>query len=262
MSLQAKLASWGGDTWASRKCFALWPWPAVVNGMWEWKFTEDDYRCLTHFIKPGDILLTKSQPYFLSNYFISGSIYKHLAVYTGAVRGIKKRHGFIESPKSLGIQHTQALTFYPGEYQRTVTHAVSEGVVCQDILRLVGHADYVAVVRPWKTDEQRARIVEFALKQVGLGYNFDFTPAGPKEFYCTELGAACLKETDIMLPEPSEMRISLLGKKGKAYLADSFVAKYEPICASVSSLEPEFFRPSPFGDTIRQQLMKAENAGV
>lgn len=262
MSLQAKLAAWGGDTWASRKCFAFWPWPAVVNGMWEWKFTEDDYRCLTHFIRPGDILLTKSQPYFLSNYFIGGSIYKHLAIYTGAVSGIKQEHGFIKSPKFLGLENINAVTYRTGEFQRTVTHAISEGVVCQDILRLVGHADYVAVVRPWKTPEEQLKIVEFAIGQVGLGYNFDFSPEGPKEFYCTELGSACLKEANITLPNPVEMRISLWGKKGKTYLADSFIAEYQPVCVSVSSLESGFFRASPFGDTIRQKLMKAENAGI
>lgn len=260
MSLQAKLAAFGGDTWASRKCFAWWPWPAVVTGMWEWKFTEDDYRCLTNFIKPGDILLTKSEPYFLSNYFIAGSVFKHLAVYTGAVKGIKKHHGFIDAPKSLGADY--AMTYEPGQYQRTVTHAISEGVVCQDILRLVGHADRVVVVRPWVTAEQQAAIVNFALKQVGVGYNFDFSPTGPKEFYCTELGAACLQQTDIKLPETTEMCISLWGKKGKAFLADSYVAAYKPVCASVSCLEPEFFRPSPFGDIIRQKLSEAENAGV
>ena len=263
MSIQAKLAAFGGDIWGSRKCLAFWPWPAVVCGMWEWRFTEDDYRCLTHYIKPGDILLTKSQPYFLSNYFIAGSAFKHLAVYTGAVQGIKKNgHGFIMAPKSLGLDKLHATTFSTGEYQRTVTHAISEGVVCQDVLRLVGHADYVMVVRPWKTAEQQSMIVEYALSQVGLGYNFDFTPAGPKEFYCTELGIACLREADITLPEPVEMRVSLLGRKAKAYLADSVIAEYPPVCCSVSCFQPSFFRSSPFGDIIRQKLLKAENAGV
>lgn len=263
MSLQAKLAAFGGDIWGSRRCLALWPWPAVVCGMWEWKFTEDDYRCLTHFIKPGDMLLTKSQPYFLSNYFIAGSVFKHLAVYTGAVKGIKKNgHGFITAPKSLGLDKLHATTFSIGEYQRTVTHAISEGVVCQDILRLVGHCDYVIVVRPWKTAAQQMAIVDFALKQVGLGYNFDFTPKGPPELYCTELGSACLKEIDVELPETVKMRVSLLGKQGDAYLADAFVAKYDPVCCSVSCFQPSFFRSSPFGDIIRQKLLKAENAGV
>lgn len=262
MSIQAKLASWGGDTWASKKCFAWWPWPAMVTGMWEWGFTEDDYRCLTHFVRPGDILLTRSQPYFLSNFFIKGTAYKHLAVYTGAVKGIKKAHGFIEAPKSLGLDKIHATTFALGEYQRTVTHAISEGVVCQDVMRLTSHADYVMVVRPWKTPEEQEKIVSFALGQVGLGYNFDFTPEGPKEFYCTELGTACLKEANIPLPVPNERSVSLLGKKGQVFLADSFIVKYDPVCCSVSSLESGFFRSSPFGDIIRQKLLSAENAGV
>lgn len=262
MSIQAKLAAFGGDIWASKGCIAFWPWPAVVLNMWNWHFTEDDYRCFTKHLKPGDIILTKSQPYPFSNYFISGTAYKHLGIYTGPVMGVKDReHGFISSPKSLGISHIHTGKARRGEFERTITHAISEGVVCQDLLRVTNHIDYMVAIRPWKTKEEQVYIVNTALAQVGLGYNFDFTPEGPKEFYCTELGAYCLKTADINLPEAIQKRVSLLGKKGPVYLADSFLAMYDPVCCSVSSLQPKFFRSSPFGDIIRQKLMAAENAG-
>ena len=263
MSIQAKLAAFGGDIWASKRSFAFWPWPAVVFGMWHWYSTEDDYRCFTKWLKPGDILLTKSQPYPFSNFFISGTAYKHLAVYTGAVHGIKDReHGFISSPKPLGISRMHTGKARQGEFERTITHAISEGIVCQDLLRLTNHVDYIMAVRPWVSELQQTAIVNTALGQVGMGYNFDFTPEGPKEFYCTELGAYCLTAAEIELPKPIEKKVSLLGKKGPVYLADSFVAKYPPVCCSVSSLQPEFFRSSPYGDIIRQRVMAAENAGV
>jgi hypothetical protein len=231
--------------------------------MWEWKFTEDDYRCFTKHLEPGDLLLTRSEPYFVSNHFIAGTVFKHLAVYTGAVKGVKNReHGFIERPTSRGVEHRHTGRPVMGEYERTVTHAIGDGVVCQDILRLTGHADYVVAVRPWQSEYEQMEIVEFALAQVGLGYNFDFKPVGHPKFYCTELGAASVKAAKIGPPTSVSMRVSLLGRKGDAYLADAFVAAYPAVCCSVSCLTPEFFRPSPFGDIIRQRLMKAENAGI
>ena len=263
MSLQAVLAKWCGQLWTSKRSLALWPWPPIVHNMWEWTFTEDDYRCFTKHLEPGDLLLTRSQPYFVSNHFIAGTIFKHLAVYTGAVKGIKNRkHGFIERPISLGISHDHTGKTEMGEYERTITHAIGEGVVCQDILRLTNHADYVVAVRPWREKADQKAIVKYALDQVGLGYNFDFKPTGHPKFYCTGLGAAAAQAAYIDPPAPTRMRVSLLGRKGDAYLADSFVATYPAVCCSVSCLTPEFFRPSPFGDIIRQRLMKAENAGV
>jgi len=173
----------------------------------------------------------------------------------------ERAHGFITGPKTLGISHIHTGKAKRGEFERTVTHAISEGVVCQDLLRVTSHVDYMMAVRPWKTKEEQVKIVETALSQVGLGYNFDFTPEGPKEFYCTELGAFCLKVAEINLPDAAQRRVSLWGKKGPVYLADSFIANYAPVCCSVSSLEPEFFRSSDYGDIIRQKLMKADNAG-
>lgn len=264
MSIQAKLAAFFGDVWVSKCCLALWPWPATVFRMHKWRVDEDDYRCFTRWLQPGDILVSQSYPYPFTNWAISGTTYKHLAVYTGPVHGIKDRKkGFIASPKSLGIHHIHTGKARKGEYERTITHAISEGVVCQDLLRLTGHVDFLIAVRPWISEQQQSDIVTMALAQVGLGYNFDFTPEGPKEFYCTELGSYCLKEAGIDLPKPAEKKVSMFSfKKSPVYLADGFVAIYPPVCCSTSSLDPEFFRASPYGDIIRQRVNAAEKAGV
>lgn len=261
MGIQSKLASIGGDLWCTRKILALWPWPAVMIGQYDEMCDEDDYRCFTNHLLPGDMLMTTCYPFPLSNYFIGPTVFKHAVIYTGAVTGIKNReHGFIDRPKTLGVSHVHTGHAGKDEYERTITHAISEGVVCQDVLRLLKHVDFAIAVRPWKTQEEQVAIVGFALKQVGLGYNFDFTPSGPKEFYCTELCVEALKQTDIQVPETRKRSVSLLGKKAYVTLADAFVAMYDSVCCSVSCLDPKFYRKSSFGDIVREKIMAAQNA--
>jgi cell wall-associated NlpC family hydrolase len=263
MSIQSEIAAIGGNTWASSKILAIWPWPAVMVGEYEYKFTEDDYRAFTALLKPGDILLSQTYPAKLSNFFIGKTVFKHGAVYTGDVKGIKNReHGFIDRPTSLGVDHLHGCTRDKGIYTRTITHAISEGVVCQDILRLTKHADYVIAVRPWKSAYQQQVIVDYALKQVGLGYNFDFTPSGPKEFYCTELCVAAIRAADLPLPATTKKGVSLFKPwvKADVTLSDSILLKYAPVCCSVSCLDPKFYKKSMFGDGVRMKIVGADNA--
>jgi hypothetical protein len=263
MSIQSCAAAIGGDTWITRKIVAIWPWPAVLIGEYEYKFSEDDYRAFTAMLKPGDILLSQSKPFKFSNFFIGKTVFKHGAVYTGSVKGIKNReHGFIDRPISLGIDHEIKCTRDKGIYTRTIAHAVSEGVVCQDILRLTKHADYIIAVRPWKSAYQQQAIVDYALKQVGLGYNYDFTPSGPKEFYCTELCVSAIKSADLPVPDTTKKGVSLFKfwEKSDVTLSDSILLKYAPVCCSVSCLDPKFYKKSMFGDGVRIRIMEADNA--
>lgn len=265
MSIQSKIAMIGGDTWITGQIFSVWPWPAILIGEYEYGFNEDDYRAFTALLKPGDILLSQTYPAKLSNFFIGKTAFKHGAVYTGSVKGIKNRErGFIDRPASLGVDHKIKCTRDKGIYSRTVTHAISEGVVCQDLLRLTKHADYVIAVRPWKSAYQQQLIVDYALRQVGLGYNFDFTPGGPKEFYCTELCVASIKAADLPLPDTSKKGVSLFKfwEKADVTLSDSILLKYVPVCCSVSCLDPKFYRKSMFGDGVRLKIMEADNADV
>lgn len=268
MGMQAALASFGGDLWRSWKAFAFWPYPAVVVGRHRPKVTADDYRCFTRLLQPGDFLLTRSEPYFISNYFIgrNGTAFSHLAIYTGAVTGYRDQEtGCIMKPQA--ITRDNGWESSPGVFKRTVTHAISEGVVCQDLLEVMLHSDWVVAIRPWANQGEGYILQRIALSQVGLEYNFDFKPEGPPALYCTELGVFCLEKAGIQIPAKDLAVTSLLGvvvpvKKFKSFvtLADAFL-QFKMVCCSVSCNEPAFARKSRFVKT-REVLLKAPDASV
>jgi hypothetical protein len=204
MSLQAKIATVGGDTWATTKCIAIWPWPATMIGYKKSLFLGEDYRAFTKLLEPGDMILTRSKGY-LSNRAIKSTAFKHLAIYTGVVEGYMK-DGFIQKPRQKLVYDDS-----PGVFKRTVTHAISEGVVCQDLYDFFGHVDFACAVRCVESRIKADDIVDSALKCVGLGYNFDFKPTGPKALYCTELGVHCLRENNIDVPNTIDLNVSILG---------------------------------------------------
>lgn len=267
MSLQSIAATIGGDIWASKKLLALWPWPAVLLGRHTNKLTGDDYRCFSRLIKPGDFLLTNCASYFLSNFFIArknGTAFSHLAVYTGPVSGWRdQKTGFIL--KATPIKEGES-TEARGSFKKTITHAISEGVVVEDLFDLFKHADWIAAVRSWKTKEDQGNIVKAALSQVGLEYNFDFKPGGPPASYCTELGAYCLKTAGLPEPEKHSSVTSLAGIlvpvkrfKSEVYMADYFLREYEVVCCSLSCGGLDFLRRSKV-DGFRKKLLEAADA--
>lgn len=255
---QARLAALGGDLWRSWRMLALWPWPAVMLGRQGTKIRSEDYRLFTRLLMPGDFLLTRSEPYFVSNHFIgrNGTAFAHLAVYTGAVAGFCDRNGTLLKPRALPML---AKGDGPGQFKRTVTHAISEGVVCQDLLDVMMHADWVAAVRPWAGSDQAQEIRGAALSQVGLEYDFDFTPEGPEAYYCTGLGGFCCAKAGIEPPAKSRISVSLWGKKADVWLADSFLVRFPVVCASVSCADPELARKSRFSG-VREALLSARDA--
>jgi hypothetical protein len=262
--LQAVLAATLGDVWRSWSMLAVWPYPAVVYGKPGVRFSWDDYRCFTRLLKPGDFLLSRSAPYFFSNRGIPGA-FKHLAVYTGAVEGRLSLEG--EEPEiikahSLGVERVPLAVPPPGVYERTVTHAISEGVLCQDLGSVLFKEDYVCAVRPWKTADQQKLIVENALKQVGKQYNFDFKPVGHKRLYCTELGKFCAERAGLELPGETLVVTSALGIvlpirrfKTPAPLADNIAVKYPMVCCSESCIKDKLWLWSEHRDELRTALM-------
>jgi hypothetical protein len=267
MSFQSMAASIGGDTWASKKLLAVWPWPAVIVGNHTNMITGDDYRCFSRLIKPGDFLLTNCSSYFLSNLFIAkrnGTAFSHLAVYTGAVSGWRdQRTGFILKAAHLKDEDS---CDNPGRFKKTVTHAISEGVVVEDLFDLFKHMDWMAAVRPWKDIDQQEKIVKAALSQVGLEYNFDFNPGGPPSSYCTELGAYCLKAAGLPEPAKNLSVTSLAGIlvpvsrfKSEVYMADYFIRDFDMVCCSLSCGSTEFLRRSKV-EGFRKKLLEAPDA--
>lgn len=267
MGLQSGLAALGGDLWVSARCVALWPWPATVIGAVHSKTGWDDQRLFEAILRPGDFILTRTNRYKASNRAIPGA-YKHLAVYVGPVRGRldRERHA-IDKPKTLGLGHIPAAHPVADTHLHAVVHAISEGVVCQDLGELLLHADYAAAVRPWTTREQQVRILECALGSVGLGYNFDFKPSGPEALYCTELGVTCAREAGISnLPAAERVAVSLAGVllpldalRYPVTLADNFLC-YPMVCCTVSSSEPRFQRYSRLSKILRKAISEAPDA--
>lgn len=261
MSLQARLARICGDAWKSWKLLAVWPWPAVCIGYPDSKFTWTDYNYFRHVLRPGDMLVMTSEKYFLSNRGISGTAFKHLAVYTGSVQGDLGEDDFIHSPKSLGLQHRDAIWYDPRVHGRTLTHAISDGVVCQDLGEVLFHEDYVAVVRPWKTAKEQMDIVSTALGQVGKEYNFDFTSAGPPALYCTELGEYCCIQAKIVPPPRIKLNVDWKGvlvplDRYKAYasVADQFVLHFPLMAISKVVDNPAFVKTSAWAEDLRAKI--------
>jgi hypothetical protein len=221
MGLTKLLATIAGDIWISRKCFALWPWPAVVRNYPESKLTGTDYQKLMEVLEPGDLLFTRGDLFEISNKGIpeKHTHLKHCAIYVGGAEGIL-RDSFITNAKP-GMQYTEC-----------IIHAISEGVVCQDLFDLFRHCDEIVVVRPWNSIFEKFKIVETAFIHLGKEYDFEFT-ADKSAMYCTELGATCLMAAKIPLPKPIKIRNKILGLflpferfKGFVYVADAFVKMY------------------------------------
>lgn len=263
MGIMKMLGSIGGDTWSSPHLLAVWPWPAVIigtHGLPGERITEDDYRFFTSNLLPGDFIITRSKGFFLSNRAIPGA-FKHLAVYVGGISGTKDREtSFINKPRWLGLNYTHTGKAGLNIHERCIAHAISEGVVCQDLLKLLSHCDYAGIVRSWRTPEEASKIVEIALGRVGLPYNFDFTPEGPPASYCTELGMHCLQKSNIKkLPRTTEVGVGFF-KKADIPLADNFAEMFGLVAISMSCSDQKFYNRSAVGDILRQLILSSKDA--
>lgn len=257
--IQAKIATIVGDIWASSKCIAIWPWPAVIWGCPEHKNSGADYRLFSSLLEPGDILLTTSAPYKGSNCGISGA-FKHLIVYTGPVHGSLDEEHFIRKPKRINELELQPKSGY---FKKSVTHAISEGVKCQDLFDIWLHYDYVAAIRVSNDKAKRDMIVEAALGEVGKVYDFSPSPNDVAR-YCTELGACCLKQANLPLPRQHQF-ITKMWKpwhKDPIYLADYFIELYDMICVTQSCNDLELCAYSLIPDIMRKKILDATDANA
>lgn len=226
MTFKEKLYAALGDTWFSTKSVALWPWPALVLEWPKATLSWDDYRTVTAVIEPGDILLSREDAFLFSNMAIPGK-YKHVAVYTGPLLGMANKKARTIKPQC-GVPNAKP-------YDRTIVHAVSEGVVCQDFGELFFNCDSLMVVRAWRTEEEQHRIVTAAIAEIGRGYDFDFDKDDKDRMYCSELAAHCLMSARIEPPPTVLVRGSVLAFAVKlrrwmkhAYTADTFL-RYERV---------------------------------
>lgn len=120
------------------------------------------YRTLQNLIQPGDILIRRFNGY-LSSYMIPG-FWSHAGLYIGN----------------------------DGDKPEQVVHAVSEGVIQEDILDFM-RTDYMLVLRLSKDKKGKARqkAIEKAKSIVGSPYDFGFDFKNTNRFSCTELVDYC-----------------------------------------------------------------------
>lgn len=261
--IQAALAGIAGDVWRSWRMAALWPYPAVVYGKPRVKFNWNDYRLLSSIIEPGDIILTRAAPFFFSNRAIPGA-FKHVAVYTGAVRGELLMNGCpqIIRAASMGLGYRRTGRPEAGVYEKTLTHAISEGVVCQDLGHVMFEEDYVAVVRPWLDAQQQEIIVSTALAQLGKEYDFGFEADDTDAFFCSELGDYCCRRAACTPPGRTavptcvgSILLPWLWPKVAVPLADNFAADVPMVFSSVACVRDRLWKKSKFAETLRIKML-------
>lgn len=243
-----------GDTWVDSGIVALWFWPAVLWGGKKSLMTWSDYRAFSHKLQPGDFIIMQSAAYKGSNKAIAGS-FKHLAVYVGPVRGEQEVDGdqFIMAAHTLNkVPDSLA----PDIHARCVVHAISEGVVCQDLGQVLMHADYAMAVRAWGRESERQIIVSGAMKQLGKPYDFDFAQSDDERLYCTELGVSLCRAAAIVLPPTIQQKLSLFGPPTEVTVADGFFV-FKPVCCSRSCLKPKFAAESAAPLVAQQAISEA-----
>ena len=175
-SAQTVLSTWIGDTRITR---------------WEPLITRRQIVEMQGELRPGDILLERRN-WFLSNAFLPG-FWPHSAIYIGTPEelqklGLLRREGDRWTSDDPGIRAHLAEYLKPAGDggAHCVIEAVSEGVILNSLTESM-HADYVAVLRPRITDEQRAAAVTRAFSHIGKPYDFEFDFASSDKLVCTEV---------------------------------------------------------------------------
>ena len=141
----------------------------------------EHYRQIIGLLQPGDLFLRRFEGY-IDKWFIPGW-WNHAAIYAG---------------------------------DNQVVHAISDGVVKEDILNFM-RTDHMIVLRMKdKSPEYYTEVVSKANRIVGKPYDFNFDFDNTTRFSCTELATFCLK-----LDLNVKRRASALWKK--VVVADDFL---------------------------------------
>lgn len=256
--LQSKIATIIGDTWASARCLSIFPYPAVVIGMPKHLNTGADYRLFTSLLKPGDMLVTTTRIYYGSNN-IPGS-FKHLIVYTGPISGQLDRNHFICRPRKMDDSDMLDMPPQKGIFKRSIVHAISEGVKCQDLLDIWHHYDYIAAIRISDDANTRDKIVQKALSEVGKEYDFSPSPSDISR-YCTELGAVCCEAAGVELPDKYPFMTSMYRPwhRDEIYIADKFIEKFGILAVTNSCNDPKLPDKSVDREMMRAKLLGARD---
>lgn len=143
-------------------------WSGIRHPFWftinasGYKLKGEHYRKLIRRLQPGDIVIRRFEGY-VDKWFIPG-FWNHAGIYIGDDN---------ENPEQ-------------------VVHAVSEGVVQEDILNFM-RTDHMLVLRVAKDKSGKLRkdAVQKAKEIVGKPYDFGFDFEDTNRFSCTELVSYC-----------------------------------------------------------------------
>ena len=133
-----------------------------------------------HQLEPGDIILERRN-WYLSNVFLPG-FWPHTALYVGTPKQLQQL-GLGAS--QLGAPWHHYLKSDHGN-PRVIIEAVSEGVVFASAEHSM-NADYVAVLRPRLSREQKAEAIRRAFAHYGKPYDFNFDFGTADKLVCSEL---------------------------------------------------------------------------
>lgn len=237
--LWRKLATFGGDAHFVR---ALCVPPNIQVGTHFYKLDlGQDYRTASKVLVPGDILASRVNGYFLSNNLIPGG-FKHAMVYVGPVRGWRDPDtGYIQQPKLM----PSGCSIFNTDHPRCVVHAVSDGVVCQDLLDVMNHNDYMIAFRP-NYDEcgsSGEHTSVAAMEEIGKPYDFNFDFSNEKTLSCTELVEWSLLKSGYKCKFPKkELRPFIFSRKYHVVLADDFADLFPLVWYSRSCLDGYIFK--------------------
>lgn len=233
--------------------------PNIMVGEGKKRVVPEDYRSASKWFRPGDVLTSRTDGYIFSNWAIPGA-FKHAMLYVGPIRGtLDRKTGFISKPKLLpsgvGIHHTQT--------PRAVVHAVSEGVVCQDLLSIMNHCDYIAAFRPVleKGAEGTPELMcANACALVGSPYDFGFSWEDSAALSCTELVDYVSGISGFKQAPRIKKRVRLFGPKNDVVLADNFMYIFKMVWCSVSCNSPAFIKKALDPQKMRDAIYRAPDA--
>lgn len=143
-------------------------------------------------LRAGDIILERRN-WFASNAFLPG-FWPHAALYIGGPDELE-RLGLIRRDQqgrwtsdhaSIRERLDQYLSPAADGHAHAIIESISDGVVFNTLEHSL-HADYVAVLRPRLTDQQKAAAIAKAFAHVGKPYDFEFDFFTADKLVCTEL---------------------------------------------------------------------------
>jgi hypothetical protein len=133
-------------------------------------------------LEPGDIILERRN-WFLSNAFLPG-FWPHAALYVGTEDDLKGL-GIATKPDVVNRLEEYRSPAHDGE-SKVVIESISEGVSFSSLSEAT-RADYIAVLRPRLSKEEKAKAIWKAFSHQGKPYDFEFDFDTQDKLVCTEL---------------------------------------------------------------------------